>query len=80
MSGWFQSYCIQLLDKLENTGETEHELHIFTKYGQKLTASVVLRSEFLATDPEVRDRFPVVPDFLRNSESGMVSTRSRQYN
>jgi hypothetical protein len=29
---------------------------------------VVKGSEFLATDPEVRDRFPALPDFLRNSE------------
>jgi hypothetical protein len=28
------------------------------------TASVVLRSELLATDPEARVRFPVPPDFL----------------
>jgi hypothetical protein len=29
-----------------------------------LTASVVYWSEFLATDPEVRVRFPAPPDFL----------------
>jgi hypothetical protein len=29
-----------------------------------LTASVVYWSEFLATDPEVRVRFPVLPDFF----------------
>jgi hypothetical protein len=34
------------------------------------TASVVKWSEFLATDPEVRVRFPVLPDFLRSSGSG----------
>jgi hypothetical protein len=27
-------------------------------------------SEFLATDPEVRLRFPALPDFLRSSGSG----------
>jgi hypothetical protein len=27
-------------------------------------------SEFLATDPEVRVRFPTLPDFLRSSGSG----------
>jgi hypothetical protein len=30
---------------------------------------VVLWSEFLATEPEVRVRFPVLPDFLRSSGS-----------
>jgi hypothetical protein len=27
---------------------------------------VILWSEFLATDPKVRIRFPVIPDFLRS--------------
>jgi hypothetical protein len=31
--------------------------------------------EFLATYPEVRVRFPALPDFLRSSGSGTVSTR-----
>jgi hypothetical protein len=34
----------------------------------------------LATDPEVRVRFPALPDFLRNSGSGMGSTQPREYN
>jgi hypothetical protein len=34
-----------------------------------VTASVVLWSEFLATDLEVRVRFPALPDFLRSSVS-----------
>jgi hypothetical protein len=29
-----------------------------------MTASVVQGSEFLATDPEIRVRFPALPDFL----------------
>jgi hypothetical protein len=37
-------------------------------------------SEFLATDPEVRVRFPALPDFLRSSGSGTGSTQSREYN
>jgi hypothetical protein len=37
------------------------------------TASVVWWSEFLATDPEVRVRFPVLPDLLRSSGSGTGS-------
>jgi hypothetical protein len=34
-------------------------------------------SEFLATDPEVRVRFPALPDFLRSSGSGTGSTQPR---
>jgi hypothetical protein len=37
---------------------------------QLQTASVVYWSEFLATDLEVRVRFPALPDFLRSSGSG----------
>jgi hypothetical protein len=36
--------------------------------------------QFLATDPEVRLRFPELPDFLRSSGSGTGSTQSREYN
>jgi hypothetical protein len=35
---------------------------------------------FLATDPEVRVRFPALPDFLRSSGSGTGSTQPREYN
>jgi hypothetical protein len=45
-----------------------------------MTASVVYWSEFLATDPEVRVRFPALPDFLRSSESVTGSTQPREYN
>jgi hypothetical protein len=34
----------------------------------------------LATDPEVRFRFPALPDFLRSSGSGTGSTQPREYN
>jgi hypothetical protein len=44
------------------------------------TASVVYWSEFLATDPEVRVRFPALPDFLRSSGSGTGSTQPREDN
>jgi hypothetical protein len=37
-------------------------------------------SEFLATDPEIRIRFPELPDFLRSSGSGMGSTLPCEYN
>jgi hypothetical protein len=36
---------------------------------------VVWWSEFLATDPEIRIRFPELPDFLRSSGFGMGSTQ-----
>jgi hypothetical protein len=45
-----------------------------------LTTSVVYWAEFLGADPEVRVRFPALPDFLRSSESGTGSTQPRQYN
>jgi hypothetical protein len=37
-------------------------------------------SEFLATDPEVRVRFPALPDFLSSSGSGTGSAQTRGYN
>jgi hypothetical protein len=51
-----------------------------------MTASVVWWSEFLATDPEARVRFPALPDFLEkkqkknSSGSGTGSTQPREYN
>jgi hypothetical protein len=42
-------------------------------------ASMVYWSEFLAVDPDVRIRFPAVPDFL-SSGSGTGSTQPREYN
>jgi hypothetical protein len=41
---------------------------------------VVQWSEFLATDPEFRVRFPALPDFLRSGGSGTESTQPREYN
>jgi hypothetical protein len=43
-----------------------------------VTASVVYCSEFLTTDPEVRVRFPALPDFLK-SRSGTGSTQPREH-
>jgi hypothetical protein len=40
---------------------------------------VVQWSEFLATDPVVRVRFPALPDFLRSSGSGTGSSQPREY-
>jgi hypothetical protein len=36
--------------------------------------------EFLATGPEVRVRFPTLPDFLRSNGSGTGPTQPREYN
>jgi hypothetical protein len=44
------------------------------------TASVAYWSEFLVTDPEVRVRFPELPDSLRSSGSGRGSTQPREHN
>jgi hypothetical protein len=44
----------------------------------KNVASVVLWSDFLATDLEVRVRFPAFPDFLSSSGSGTESTHPRE--
>jgi hypothetical protein len=44
---------------------------------EMVTTSVVEWPEFLATDPEVQVRFPVLPNFLRSSGSGTGSTQPR---
>jgi hypothetical protein len=41
---------------------------------------VVKWSEFQATDPEVRGRFPALQDFLRSSGSGPGPTQLRDGN
>jgi hypothetical protein len=41
---------------------------------------VVQWSQFLAIDPEVRVRFPVLTDFLRSSASGTGSIQPREFN
>jgi hypothetical protein len=47
---------------------------------RQTTASVVYWSEFLATDPDVRDLFLALPDFLSSSGFGTGSTQPREYN
>jgi hypothetical protein len=46
-----------------------------TKTDPKDRAKIIL-----TTDPEVRVRFPALPDFLRSSGSGTESTQPRVYN
>jgi hypothetical protein len=49
-------------------------------YYRRWTASVIEWSESLATDPEVRVRFPALPDIMRSGGSGTGSTQPREYN
>jgi hypothetical protein len=56
--------CIVLL--------VRYELNLYMLYRRM--------SEFLATDPEVRVRFPALPHFLRSSGSGTGSTEPRECN
>jgi hypothetical protein len=48
-------------------------------YHTQTTASVVWWSEFLATDPEARVRFPALPG-KKSSGSGTGFTQPREYN
>jgi hypothetical protein len=41
---------------------------------------VVQWLEFMATDPDVRVRFPALPDFPTSSGSGTGLTQLREYN
>jgi hypothetical protein len=45
-----------------------------------MTASVVWWSEFLATDPQSRVRFPALPEEKKSSVSGTGSTQPRENN
>jgi hypothetical protein len=53
---------------------------LLLNFDHVLTASVGQWSEFLATDPDVRIRFPALPDFLRSSGSGTGFTQPGEYN
>jgi hypothetical protein len=61
------------------TGERTANIKIhvpFTSDWGQWTASVVQWSEFVATDPEVRVRFPALPDFLSSgSGTGFIHPR-----
>jgi hypothetical protein len=45
-----------------------------------LVLPLLSSGNFLAADPEVRVRFPALPDFLRSSGSGTGPTQPREYN
>jgi hypothetical protein len=51
----------------------------YIRYLENMTVSVVRWSEFRATDPEARVRFPEL-HFLRSSGSVTGSTQPREYN
>jgi hypothetical protein len=72
-----QSSWLQIGDVLF---PVKYELNLYMFCRRKQTASVVQWLEFLATDPEVRVRFPALPDFLRSSGSGTGFTQPREYN
>jgi hypothetical protein len=44
----------------------------------KYELNLYMWSEFLATDPEARVRFPALSDFLRSCWSGTGSTQPRE--
>jgi hypothetical protein len=62
--------------------------HYFTPWNEEIMIDYetcrpplwFLWSEFMVTNPEVRVRFPALPDFLRNSGSCRGSTQPREYN
>jgi hypothetical protein len=67
---------LSFLDHLTSLNNTK--LPFFQYIYDCVAASVVYRSEFLATDAEVR--FPELQDFLRSSGSGTGSIQPREYN
>jgi hypothetical protein len=67
-------YCIAPVNNLYCTN------YVIVCYTLLSAVFVVYWSEFLATDPEVRVRFPALPDFLRSSGPGTGFTQPREYN
>jgi hypothetical protein len=69
-----QLYMTYILLQLQNkTNAIYNVIYIY------MTASVILWSEFLATDPEARVRFPALPE-KKSSGSGTGSSQPREYN
>jgi hypothetical protein len=76
------------MDK-EKTGKVKREVNVQIKLflwnsqviHKRFRYSILSTGqEFLATDPEVRIRFPELTDLLRNSGSGTGSTQPLEYN
>jgi hypothetical protein len=66
--------------KIRKAVDIKHCLVLANSKFEMHWRNVYLWSEFLATDPEVRVRFPALPDFLRSSGSGTRTTQPREYN
>jgi hypothetical protein len=69
------SCCISYLN--DRNGGIEGKPGRYSNRGNKLCVrmtSVVWWSELLATNPEVRVRFPALPDFVRSNGTGTGST------
>jgi hypothetical protein len=63
---------------LEKVSASFSYIYIALASEERLTASVIYWTEFLATDPDVRVRFPALPDFLRGRGSGTGSIQPRE--
>jgi hypothetical protein len=72
--------CQSLLLFCTNVSSYRTATNNFVKNNLLLTAFVVYRLEFLATDPEVQVRFPALTDFLRSSGSGTGYTQPCEHN
>jgi hypothetical protein len=57
-----------------------HRTHIYTDSLVMERPPLWSSAELMATDPEVRFRFPAIPDFLRSSGPGTGSAQPREYN
>jgi hypothetical protein len=61
-------------------GDQCMDAHVALKKPERHSSDTCGTYQFLAADPEVRVRFPVLPDFPRSSGSGTGYTQSREYN
>jgi hypothetical protein len=96
LQGALQTLCrIRKLEKRPRPNRRAVECHTTTTTTTTTTTIVIINNnkdqtvkdilcgllvEFLATDPEIRVRFPVLPDLLRSSGYGTRSTEPREYN
>jgi hypothetical protein len=73
----FEMYYLYSVLSLKYTNQI-HVWNLCVLYKHFMTVSMVYWSEFLAADPEVRVRFPALPDFLRSIGSGTASTQPHE--